>query len=352
MSRRRSIEIAKTLISSCESVIQTDPGNRGITHLHIPGEMWRVFDFSEALPLHRASRVLINTGFAVCDFDPPTETDGPNGALAIARALVAQRFPPDLDSEFKADLNRHTRVTIMTDTPNMSVLKAVTEAACLGENVCVREFNERDVDSIVEEHDFLIAIERVSPAADGHVYSMSARCVDAQTARCHLLFERARELGVRTCGVGDGGNEVGMGKVSDEVKAHIPHGTRIAAATVTDHLITAGVSNWGGWALATGVFIARYAEALARTVDGGREWPWEEGVYEAGPWHNLMNSTIPSRSTEEKLLKAATSAGAHDGVTGSNGLSVDGIEWEEHMHVLGELRKIASRVFVSDDWGG
>src|SRR5262249_26205423 len=57
-----------------------------------------------------------------------------------------------------------------------------------------------------------------------------------------------------TLGVGDGGNEIGMGKVPwPVVRANIPRGALTACRVATDYLIVAGVSNWGAYALASGV---------------------------------------------------------------------------------------------------
>merc|ERR1719330_1440974 len=52
--------------------------------------------------------------------------------------------------------------------------------------------------------------------------------------------------------IGDGGNELGMGKVIDKIRTNpkISNGDLIGAVTSADHLIAASVSNWGGYALA------------------------------------------------------------------------------------------------------
>lgn len=48
---------------------------------------------------------------------------------------------------------------------------------------------------------------------------------------------------------------VGMGKLVDLVKEHVPHGETIACSIATTNLIVTGVSNWGGYALATALSI-------------------------------------------------------------------------------------------------
>ena len=55
--------------------------------------------------------------------------------------------------------------------------------------------------------------------------------------------------------VGDAGNEIGMGKVHQRVVIGIANGRHIADTVATDHLITSGVSNWGGSALVAALAI-------------------------------------------------------------------------------------------------
>ena len=68
-------------------------------------------------------------------------------------------------------------------------------------------------------------------------------------------------------GIGDGGNEVGMGKLYNEIIAceSIKHAPEIACVTSCDHLIVAGVSNWGGYALSTAVAVLA-AESILQPV--------------------------------------------------------------------------------------
>lgn len=58
-------------------------------------------------------------------------------------------------------------------------------------------------------------------------------------------------------GIGDGGNELGMGKVHDKIKQNIPNGETIASKESADFIITCGVSNWGGYGLCFALFALR-----------------------------------------------------------------------------------------------
>ena len=81
--------------------------------------------------------------------------------------------------------------------------------------------------------------------------------------RAHLLFDELegegsrKETRIHTSGIGDGGNEIGMGKVPwDTIRRNIPNGGLIACRVPADHLIVAGVSNRKLYALAGGVLAA------------------------------------------------------------------------------------------------
>jgi hypothetical protein len=70
-----------------------------------------------------------------------------------------------------------------------------------------------------------------------------------------FIAGNVRKGAITTIGIGDGGNEIGMGNVKEKVIQHIRNGEDIACNVAVNHLITAGVSNWGGWALAMAVFV-------------------------------------------------------------------------------------------------
>ena len=63
--------------------------------------------------------------------------------------------------------------------------------------------------------------------------------------------------------MGDGGNEVGMGRVLPLVQKHITHGDRIAAMTTCDWLIVADTSNFGGYAIVLAMTVLIIKAALA-----------------------------------------------------------------------------------------
>jgi thiamine pyrophosphate-dependent acetolactate synthase large subunit-like protein len=63
--------------------------------------------------------------------------------------------------------------------------------------------------------------------------------------------------GVLTVGIGDGGNEIGMGNIYDTVRKVVPYGDQckcpakcgIADSTLVDVTVVATVSNWGAYGI-------------------------------------------------------------------------------------------------------
>ena len=96
-------------VTAFESIIQRDEGNRGIKDIFLKEEL-----NNAAAALLDCNDVGIITGFpCLLDFSPPTETDGPLGAIAIARSLIV--------------LGK--RVTILTDQCNEEVLLGCAAAS-------------------------------------------------------------------------------------------------------------------------------------------------------------------------------------------------------------------------------
>ena len=146
---------------------------------------------------------------------------------------------------------------------------------------------------------------------------MRGRDITEFTAPAHLLFERTagRTPRIATIGIGDGGNEIGMGKVPrDTIRRNIPNGELIACRVPTDHLIVAGVSNWGAYALAAGVLLLRGAKASPELFDPDRERRLLQVMVEQGP-----------------LV---------DGVTGQQTVTVDGLTWEQYAAPLPRLGEL------------
>ena len=87
--------------------------------------------------------------------------------------------------------------------------------------------------------------------------------------RFFFYFSAYKSGKITTVGIGDGGNEIGMGKVHQQVIEHIQNGRNIASTVATDHLVTAGVSNWGGSALVAALRVLNQCPVHSRYARRG-----------------------------------------------------------------------------------
>jgi hypothetical protein len=178
------------------------------------------------------------------------------------------------------------------------------------------------------EIDAVVAVERMGRARDGGYYTMRGRdmalAVDLAELDYLAQVQTRRGAPVHVVAVGDGGNEMGMGKVGRAVAEHIPNGASIGSTVGCDNLIVCGVSNWGGWALCLGLLQGRFShEALG----------FEPAESVAG----VDASTLLSIDGERQVLEGLVAAGACDGVTFDAAASVDGLAWPFHACMLSRM---------------
>ena len=357
-----------TAINELNALIGRDVGNRGIAHISLPHQL------EGAAAAFLSSRaVAVVTGFPCRVNDtPPTETDGPPGAIALVTAALAMG---------------KSRVTIVTDDCNADVLRACAAAAGVSDpRFRIASFPPRSgwsaahsaaLDEIIAQHDHTIAIERAAVGVDGIPYTMRGIRMDHLVAPVDRLVTEGCACGsssrsdtaplstaTRTStGIGDGGNELGMGKVLAAVQAHIPNGPLIAAASPCDWLITAGVSNWGGWALVGAVEVLMRSGAALVTAADYQVTTRSSGagvvcdIIAACSGSSGTHSSactcsgaspptlLPSDSEEITLCDAMSAAGARDGITGfaAPAGSVDGFPMSTHLQVLQAMREIVAR---------
>ncbi|NXP48636.1 GLUCM protein, partial [Heliornis fulica] len=301
-------------IKTLETLIGIDPGDRGISHLQRQDELLKA-----CLSISHARSVLITTGFPThFTYEPPEENDGPPGALAIAAILQA------LEKE----------VAMVTDQRAMNLNKKIIEEAVqlgiLRRPVPLLSYQGERADSALQflcengnprrpRFDHLIAIERAGMAADGNYYNARKVNIKHLVDPIDELFLAAQTIpGVTTTGVGDGGNELGMGKVKDAVKKHIRNGDVIACDVEADFTVVAGVSNWGGYAIACALYILRTCEIHDRYLRKAVGFPQ---LSKKTAWL----SALPSVTKEEKLLKTLVELGVRSGKTASLEMEVDGL---------------------------
>ncbi|XP_075993720.1 D-glutamate cyclase, mitochondrial isoform X2 [Genypterus blacodes] len=317
-------------IRRLETIIIEDPGQRGIEALYEQDELLR-----SCLALSHSSSVAITTGFPTHYMhSPPDETDGPPGAIAMATMLLA------LGKE----------VTLITDRRAVDMNRAIVDEAVrtgvLKEAVPLVTFEDSGPDSALHflchhgdpskpRYDHLVAIERSGRAEDGNYYNMRQINIKHLVDPIDDLFIAARAVpGIITTGVGDGGNELGMGKVKEKVKILMPNGSVIACDVPADYAITAGVSNWGGYAVACGLYLLHTCPSHQCYLKKGL------GPESSTPPAELQDwaANLPSVNKEETILATLMRFGIRSGKTGNLAMEVDGLSFHPtHSDIITRL---------------
>ncbi|XP_072424171.1 D-glutamate cyclase, mitochondrial isoform X7 [Chiloscyllium punctatum] len=306
------------------------PGNRGIKHLLIEKQLLKA-----CLSLSNAKSVLITTGFPThFNNQPPEETDGPPGAIAIAAMLQAQK----------------KNVVIVTDQRalemNRKIIEEAVEQGRLKTPVPIVSFQDNGKDSALmflchdgnpqfPRFDHLIAIERAGMAADGNYYNARKVNIKHLVDPIDKLFLKAQDIpGISTTGIGDGGNELGMGKVKEAVKKYINNGDLIACDVEADFTVIAGVSNWGGYAVACGLYILNSCAIHERYLRKALGFPMTSEMVG-------YILALPTVQKEEKLLELLVKHGIRSGKTGNLGMEVDGLLFHDtHSSMIRQLLEI------------
>ncbi|MBO4852356.1 MAG: DUF4392 domain-containing protein [Schwartzia sp.] len=170
--------------------------------------------------------VFLTTGFYVAGFP---ETDGPTGTAVLASVLRDMGFRPVIVTE-----------------PENAELFAIRgfEVAAAEVGVDVDFFREM----ISKYHPVgMISVERCGLNAENDYANMRGISIREHNAPTDMLFQLAPEYDIRTVGVGDGGNEIGMGNVANVIEQEL---SLVPCVVNVDHLVIASVSNWGAYGLA------------------------------------------------------------------------------------------------------
>ncbi|MFT5393239.1 MAG: hypothetical protein ACI8PT_003440 [Gammaproteobacteria bacterium] len=249
------------------------------------------------------------------------ENDGPMGAAVLARALSVgfNAIPVLLADEPIIDkvagvariagcnIVNLEQARMAASLPRFTQV-ATTATAPVGD-AAARDDAPRLLQSLAPKA--VIAIERAGLTADGTYRNALGQDYSEGRARLDYLVQAARDAGVSTIGIGDGGNEIGMGAVREAVHAHVPHGPVLCAQLATDVLLPAGVSNWGAYAVVAALAILTGRPELAH-----------------------------SRERERRLLHGCSQLGLIDGSTGRLDPTADGMPIDVHLGIVDLLEQV------------
>lgn len=334
------------LARAVERLVSTDLPGRGFSQValqaasgagDIPAIALAAKDLDAALRATSSPVVVISTGASKQRAGLPAhigEMDGPPGAVALARFLgrAYSCAPVLLTEEGQALPLARVAESVGLHCLDFESLCVQAREAKYTSAVTVMEFSSDD-DRASEQAlrilddlkpSALVAIEKAGRNEKGVFHNTGGKDTSEGKARVDSLFDEALRRGLLTIGIGDGGNEIGMGNLRQELIRLMPDlarcscgcGGSIIASSETTHLIVATVSNWGVYGL-----ITYMANAL--------------GIPEATHTSWL----------ETRALNAAAQAG-YVNIDGYCLPEVDGLPLETHTSILSLLGLLAKWPFI------
>jgi hypothetical protein len=295
---------SRTVVDDIERLIQVDVG-RHVTALFeaARGGLWSAASALAAAP---SARVGLIIGFYVPLGSPPAaETDGPVGAALLVKGL--------------AEVGLSCRLA--TDEP----CRAACAAALTGAGLSRVPVDVATVPAMVDTWrrvgiTHAISIERCGRSADGAPRNMRGLDISSYTAPLDELFTAGPW---ETIAVGDGGNEIGMGSLPRELIAqHVDHGETIACVTPAQHLIVAGVSNWGAYALLGALAALR------------------------PDWRERLLACLDEKLDKSVLEATVNNGPAVDGVSRLRAMTVDNLGLSVHHSKLREIRTLVQAQYI------
>lgn len=228
------------------------------------------------------STVVILTGLIIPGHHPYGETDGPLGAAVLARALamglsarVIVAIEPELTGMMLALLRTAELQALDLDAlaaedgRHRAVAGVVAQSRDRGEAL-------REAAQWIDRFDVraAVAIEKAGANAQGVYHMVGGGDISATVAKGEALFAEATRRGLVCIGIGDRGNELGMGPIADVTRELLPYGKLcrcpcaggVADQTAADLAVTATVSNWGAYGVVACLAALRERPELLHTA--------------------------------------------------------------------------------------
>ena len=233
--------------------------------------------------MHSKGNIIISTGFPVAG---TFETDGPVGAIALYNVLESLGKSPVIvcgDPLFTALKNDYHCYPIpLNDISNAKV------------------YAQGALEEL--QPDVIVSIERPGLSEQNRYFNMRGEDISAKCASFDFFMQLAT---CPTIAIGDGGNEIGMGNVSEAISQL----DIVPSTTTCDELLIADVSNWASYGLISFLSL----------------------------WHkrNFLSEIKP-----KTILTYLSSLGSVDGVTRQNELTEDSLCFTYGEQLISQLESI------------
>ena len=229
--------------------------------------------------------IFLTTGFYVKGY---AETDGPAGTAMLAHALRKLEYTPIIiTDEYCRDFFEIEGIqTVYID--------------------CKSKVDS--LDNLIDRYKpkGMIAIERCGKNRYDNYANMRGFSISEYTAPIDDLFIRYQGI-IPTIGVGDGGNEIGMGKIEGAIRRKLAVEPCVVS---TDILVIASVSNWGAYGI-----VAALGRLCKINLLLGYDWV-------------------------EDYIRKTIEIGSVDGITLERTVSVDGKNMEVEQEILFALQSL------------
>jgi hypothetical protein len=268
-----------------------DRDRRGISKLrqYVPADYC---DQAAQLILDNPGTAIIVTGFYILTAGA-AETDGPPGAIAIGNALQKLGYGVVYVTD---------RYTAPAMTPAVGGSARIVDFP-IADDAASKKF----ADDLLKEIDpsVVIAIERCGLTDENDFRNMRGLDITPYNARTDYLITGHEQ----TVGIGDGGNEIGMGNLAKEVTT-VDSLVKVPCVTKVSRLILASVSNWGGYGL-----VASLSKLSGKHL-------------------------LPTVEEDADVIRKCVDAGMVDGITTEKVYKVDGFTLEENSQTLIKLNEL------------
>ena len=279
-----------TEFKDIESIIMSH-SQRGMPILreHLPSNYCK--EAAEYILSWKKGVIFIATGFYVAGH---AETDGPPGALIISLVLKKLGYTP----------------VILTDKYCQNFFEKYEIKVIYMEIAIENEKKIEFVERTIKEYNptGMISIERCGLNIQDKYANMRNICISEYTAEIDLFFKMYYNK-IPTVGIGDGGNEIGMGNLEDIIKNNL---NLVPCKIKVDKLIISSVSNWGGYGLVAYLCNLTKNKQFFETVE----------------------------KTVKDYIKFIISLGSVDGITHENVEKVDGFDIDIELDIIRTLLKV------------
>ena len=265
--------------------------NRGMPILreHLPKNYCK--ESAEYILSWKKGVIFIATGFYVAGH---AETDGPPGALILCLILKKLGYIP----------------VILTDKYCQNFFEKYDIKIIYMDIKMENENKINFIEKIIKEYNpvGMISIERCGLNTENKYANMRNIDISEHTAEIDLFFSNYYNK-IPTIGIGDGGNEIGMGNLEHIIKDNL---NLVPCKIKVDKLIISSVSNWGGYGLAAYLCLLTKNKEFFETVE----------------------------ETVKNYIKYIISLGSVDGVTHENKEKVDGNDIDIELNIIRSLLKV------------